>query len=74
MGGKFCIDCAHYGEVLDYPGFDRCCLRPLSDRRDIVTGLQNDKLYSLCHNERRNNRTLFGRERCGPAGRFFEAK
>jgi hypothetical protein len=50
------------------------CHRPLSDKRDPVTGKLNDLVRRDCDGERRHNRTLFGRERCGPSGKFFEAK
>lgn len=49
------------------------CDRPLSDRRDPVTGRYSDTAGIACSDERASGRRFFGlgRTRCGPEGRFF---
>lgn len=64
-----CVNCRHYGSH----GYDGAlCRRPLSDARSPVDGGECDLLYAMAWNERRSERTLFGRQRCGPSARFFE--
>lgn len=70
MNAPICIECAYAEFGMD--GYD--CRRPLSDKRSLVDGRLVDRLDVLAWNERRSGRTLFGRERCGPAGRFFNRK
>ena len=69
---RLCTDCRHSEFGMD--GME--CQRPLSDARSPVNGKHCDRLIEvLCWNERKPGKTLLTRrERCGPAGQFFEAK
>jgi hypothetical protein len=67
-----CSACDHCFKPL-ICGVSYGCRRPLSDRRDLVTGELSDRVGDDCIRERRSGRTFFGlgRLRCGPEGRFF---
>lgn len=67
---RLCIHCEHFAEPggLDGPA----CRRPLSDARSPLDGQLSDRLYVSAWNERRFERTLFFRRRCGKSARFFK--
>lgn len=71
-----CSGCVHLLRPL-FPcmNIGATCQRPLSDRRDAVNGELIDRVDVPCASERKAGRAWFGlgRERCGPAGRFFAA-
>lgn len=69
---RYCVNCVHHVKRYDVCFAPSECDRPLSDRRDPVTGALNDRLCRWCDSERRSDKTLFGRVRCGPGARFFE--
>lgn len=71
---RICYDCKHLWRPM-MPGMYAWprCTRPLLDKpRSLITG-KHPELSVDPASERRNGRTLFGRERCGPDAQFFEA-
>jgi hypothetical protein len=64
-----CIHCKHYTLFSD-------CIRPLNDRRSLVSGELLYRAEDFASNERLPGRKWFGlgRERCGPEGKFWEGK
>ena len=64
---KLCRDCRYQTPLLSY------CLRPIAIPLDIVTGATTSPLFKYLSDERRPKR-LFGRDRCGPSARYFEAR
>lgn len=69
---KLCKDCKHF--YPKYVGVPSACGRPLSERLDPVHGTADKQLRGDPWKERRPGRTLLGRERCGPEGKFFVQK
>jgi hypothetical protein len=71
MSDKFCKDCRHFLQGYMMPSE---CRRPLSGRRSPVSGQLDDRLNKPCATERRDGRTLRGRQRCGPGAIHFEMR
>jgi hypothetical protein len=71
---RFCKDCKHYRPHINFGMYviPERCVRPLSDRTNPVTGEPADRLDKTARSERKNARTIFGRQRCGPDAIFFE--
>lgn len=64
-----CNDCRHRVRKLRDGVL---CNRVLTTRHDPVEGPVRVRLNAPAHRERASDRTLFGRTRCGPDGRFFD--
>jgi len=64
-----CVRCKHANF---HYGRDPGCKRPIRETWNPVEGPAQVRLHTSCVSERRSKRTLFGRQKCGPAGRFFE--
>ena len=69
MSAPLCIGCKHLVRSMD-----PICQRPLSSRFNPVNGESVDRVNRYADSERRGNRTLFGRVKWGPEGRFFEGR
>ena len=71
---RFCVDCRHYIEI-QVSGciIDRLCDRAVKKDIDLVTGEDHGLIGSSCFTEREPN-GCFQPDRCGPEGRFYEAK
>jgi hypothetical protein len=70
----FCRDCRHsrFSTMpTRYPP-PAGCAREVTGV-DLVTG-EGIVRERGCRSERRSERTLFGREKCGPDGRYFEER
>jgi hypothetical protein len=65
---RFCLNCKWHGWGLE----GTACVRPLSQAVDPVTGAYSNTVGADPHIERRFRKTLFGRVRCGPEGKFWE--
>jgi hypothetical protein len=74
---RLCVDCEYFTRAImpTLRGPNCRCSRPVSTYRNLVSGEVTRTLGACPFDERRTGtRTLFGlgRERCGPAGKFFE--
>lgn len=63
-----CADCGHVVKLMMYPW--ECSADARGEPR-LTDGRQHI-VYHTASRERRSDRTLFGRLKCGPEGRFFE--
>ena len=61
-----CVTCRHKAYR------ENRCIRE-SKGSDVVTG-RATRIARDCYAERSSNRTIFGREKCGPDGRFWEQR
>lgn len=69
-GTPFCCYCRWY-----LPGFQsrrESCHRIVREETNVVTGPRYLHGSFNPYSERATERTLLGREKCGPSGRFFE--
>jgi hypothetical protein len=76
MTAPLCINCEHFDQWLrPRYGPSGCCTRPVGTGTNLVTG-DYIRRKSVSPFEERGNGGLFDRlfgiERCGPEGRFFE--
>jgi hypothetical protein len=65
-----CLDCAHF--VARINGQSSICRRLVGKRWNPVDGTRGEYMAANPHRERATDKALItGREKCGPAGRFF---
>lgn len=73
MTERLCKDCISCSPPIGCGmSGDYLCTRPIGASHSRVTGTAVVSLYARCEVERRGHRTLFGRLKCGPDGRFFQ--
>jgi hypothetical protein len=68
MSAPLCKDCRYFTV------WTNRCQRPVAVRSTLVHGDEWVMLDANAYRERSRERTLFGRECCGPSARFFEQK
>ena len=68
--GPFCKDCKFLWRYIG--GRQPVCRRPTKPAFDLVQGEQYTYSEFDPHRERSGMHTLFGRQKCGPSGRFFK--
>ncbi len=68
--GPFCKDCKFLRTYIG--GHPPECWRPTKPAFDLVRGEKYTYSSFDPHRERSGTRTLFGRQKCGPGGVFFQ--
>ncbi|NOW46175.1 hypothetical protein FHW96_002333 [Novosphingobium sp. SG751A] len=66
---KPCVQCGHFSVIMK--GRNRC-QRPIAAAACPVDGLKITHLDRSAYSERSNDWSLFGRQKCGPDGRYFK--
>ena len=71
MSAPLCTDCRHFNITAPTDGMRPICMRPIDWRPVMAVAIMPINQRPSCFEERTKQGVV---KRCGPDGRFFEAK